>query len=113
MEAMAILEQAHPAQEIFQALGHPKLHNMARSHLSFTLFGVLATLLLLLSSSISASPVAQRSMHVRTDGARTPQDVVEAVRRGIGSAANSSQGFHWEGSSSLDKSWNGAVLLQL
>lgn len=69
--------------------------------------------LIFASAIVQASPTLHPDLLVRTPPGRTPQDVVQAVRRGIGAAANGSQPFRWEGHTTLDRSWDGAVLLQL
>jgi hypothetical protein len=60
-----------------------------------------------------AGPLVDPSVRVRTAQGISQYDVARAVRREIDVIANSTKGFDVKGSTSLDRSWDDAVLLKL
>lgn len=76
-------------------------------------FLICAFLYSLLLNSVAATTDLDTSVRVRAPPGRSERDVYDAVRRGLGRAANHTAGFHYNVNETLDRSWDGAVLLSL
>lgn len=80
---------------------------MAFSFLYIAIWALLRSIILIAATPLESSRI------VYAPAGRSQSDVVHSIRQELGRAAFTKRDTEWKNSTSLDRSWDGAVLLQL